>query len=126
MSVESINTYDVDDGNSILRGAIQWANTNSSGTLTPLVNGATGIKIIAVNPAGKPGSATPPSVPATTVALRNPFWRDAAVVVNGGTVTAIAVDGTATGLTTGLVVVPTGKTITLTYSSAPTWTWTLL
>lgn len=73
-----------------------------------------------------PGHVTAPGVPATTVALQNTFGRPAAVTVTGGTVTAIAVDGTATGLTSGTVVVPAGKNITLTYSVAPSWVWTLI
>ncbi|HUC21032.1 MAG TPA: hypothetical protein VMR98_06110, partial [Candidatus Polarisedimenticolaceae bacterium] len=55
-----------------------------------------------------------------------PIFRDAAVVITAGTVSVIAVDGAVTGLTSGTVIVPSGKTITLTYSAAPTWTWTLL
>ena len=77
------------------------------------------------------GWQTPPSVPLTTVALVNPFWRDADVFITSGgaAVTAIAVNGTATGLTLGSsgtvqVRVNTGETITLTYAStAPTWAW---
>jgi hypothetical protein len=38
-------------------------------------------------------------------------------------VTAITVGGTATGLTSGTVVVPNNTTISLTYSAAPTWAW---
>lgn len=72
------------------------------------------------NPAG-PLAA--PAVPATTVALANPFPYDCTVFVAGGTVTVIAVGGTATGLTSGSIRVPAGQTITLTYTVAPTWTW---
>jgi hypothetical protein len=81
-----------------------------------------GIRVIYVD--GTSGATSPPAVPATTVALRNPFWRDCFVSVAGGTVTAITVDGQATGLTAGTVAVPSGRDIALTYSSAPTWTWT--
>jgi hypothetical protein len=72
------------------------------------------------------GHAIAPSVPASTTALQNTFGRPAAVTVTGGTVTAIAVDGTAAGATAGTVVVPAGKDIALTYSAAPTWVWTLI
>jgi hypothetical protein len=64
-----------------------------------------------------------PTVPATGVALVNPYMRDATVVVTGGTVTAIAVDNIPQGITTGPVFVPSGKAIKITHSSAPTWTW---
>ena len=39
-------------------------------------------------------------------------------------VTGIAVAGQSLGVTSGTVFVPTGRTITLTYSVAPTWKWT--
>ena len=69
------------------------------------------------------GPQTAPSMPASGTSLTNPFFFDAAVYISGGTVTAIAVGGTATGLTSGSVIVPAGETITLTYSAAPTWVW---
>ena len=92
----------------------------------PIVSGASNLKIINENlRQGAWGGQ--PAVPATTVAQQNTSWRDAAVSIKGGTVTVIAVDGqtcaTATGTT---VIVPSGKNITLTYSVAPTWAWTLL
>ena len=92
--------------------------------VTPDVNGASFLRVTNVDQAR--GHVTAPAVPATTVALQNPFWLDAAVTVSIGTVTAIAVDGTATGITSGTVIVPSGKTITLTYSVAPSWNWVLL
>lgn len=69
------------------------------------------------------GPQTAPAIPASGTALTNPFPFDAMVYISGGTVTAIAVGGTATGLTSGGVLVPAGETITLTYSAAPTWVW---
>jgi hypothetical protein len=73
-----------------------------------------------------PGHVTAPGVPASTTALQNTFARTAMVTVTAGTVTAITVDGTATNLTSGTVIVPAGKTIAITYSGLPTWTWTLI
>jgi hypothetical protein len=70
--------------------------------------------------------ASNPAVPASTVAYQNAFWRTAAVNITGGTVTVINVDGVATTLTSGTVIVPAGRNITLTYSVAPTWNWVLL
>jgi hypothetical protein len=72
------------------------------------------------NPKGVLG---PPTVPATTVAYTNAYGLDCEVNVNGGTVTAVAIGGSATGRTSGPFTVPAGQTITLTYSAAPTWTW---
>lgn len=88
------------------------------------VTGNTGIRIINRDQAS--GAIAAPTVPATTVALLNPFWRDAVVVISGGTVTAITVDGQAQGITSGTVMVGTGRTVAITYSAAPAWKWTLL
>lgn len=76
------------------------------------------------NPGFNPtGPQTAPTVPASGTALTNPFPFDAMVYISGGTVTAIEVGGTATGIISGGVLVPAGETITLTYSAAPTWVW---
>jgi hypothetical protein len=72
---------------------------------------------------GLAGGQTAPAVPASTVALPNPFPFACLVAVRGGTVTGVAVDGTTIGTVAGTFVVPSGSTITLTYSVAPTWTW---
>lgn len=49
------------------------------------------------------------------------FWyRDIAVTVSGGTVSAIAVDATTTGLTAGTFLIPPGHTLTITFTVAPT------
>ncbi|KJF18052.1 right-handed parallel beta-helix repeat-containing protein [Acidithrix ferrooxidans] len=69
------------------------------------------------------GPQTAPTVPASGTALTNPFPFDCNVYTSGGTVTAIAVGGTTTGLTAGSVFVAAGEMITLTYSVAPTWVW---
>jgi hypothetical protein len=109
------------DANSNLRGEIRWHDYQAT---APRVSGARHVRII--NTASKRGNVAAPALPATTVELVNPFWRDAAVAIAGGTVTAILVDGVATGLTSGTVIVPAGKGITVNYSVAPTWKWTLL
>jgi hypothetical protein len=66
---------------------------------------------------------TAPAVPLTTVAQANASAFPVAVTVTGGTVTVISVNGVASGLTSGIVVVPAGGTVAITYSVAPTWTW---
>jgi hypothetical protein len=78
-----------------------------------------------LNPRGLiTSSPTPPAIASTTTPVTNSTGFDCMVNVVGGTVTAIAVGGTTlTGITSGLVFVPAGQTITLTYSSAPTWQW---
>jgi len=109
------------DQDDCLYGELHYAHNQSD---PPTVDGAANLKIIDDNVS--PGAATSPSVPASTTPLANPFYRDAAVHVAGGTVSAISVDGQNVGVTSGLVIVPSGKSITLAYSSAPTWKWTLL
>ena len=69
------------------------------------------------------GLLTAPAVPATTVALHNPYCRTVDVYVNGGTVTVIAINGSTTGAIAGLFRLRPNETITLTYTAAPTWTW---
>lgn len=68
---------------------------------------------------------TPPSVPASGVNATNPSAAlAAAVVVSGGTLTGIFVNGVNVGTTAGTYFVPAGGTINWTGSVAPTWTWT--
>lgn len=60
---------------------------------------------------------------ASGTAFDNAAGVAVAVTVTGGTVTIIAVNGTATGLTTGTVIVPYPGTIQLTYTGSPSWAW---
>src|SRR6266511_485757 len=124
LAVESVTTS-VDDGNGGLHGIIYYTDTLDAG---PSMTGGAHVKMICVSQKGQPGTKTAPGMPSSTTPLVNPFWRDCAVVVSGGTVSAIAVDGVATGYTnTGhTVIVPSGKSITLTYSFTPSWSWTAL
>jgi len=80
-----------------------------------------------------PPSVVTPAVPATTAPLANGSGVDVVVylVTGGAAVSAIAVNGVATGLTLPVtagasvtVYLPAGAAITLTYAStAPTWVW---
>lgn len=114
------------DPNSGLRGEIHYAHNSSN---RPTRVGATHVRIVDDN--RDRGAYTAPSIPASTVVVPDsamPF-RDAQVIITGGTVTAIVVDGQTLFTSTTqdrVVVVPTGKTISITYSAAPTWKWTLL
>lgn len=76
---------------------------------------------IGYNPLG--GLIAQPAVAASTVAVYNTYGVDATVYIAAGTVTAISVGGTATGLITGAVKVPFGSYISITYAVAPTWVW---
>lgn len=86
-------------------------------------------------PANIGGSTVnPPAVPATTVLATNPTQLAASVVITGGTLTVVKTGtaGTASyaaatqvGTTAGTYIVPPGGVIGITYTVAPTWTWTV-
>jgi hypothetical protein len=123
LSVEGSMTHVSDTSSGTARGSIGLGGSISSVT----VSDPTGVKVTYLD--ASPGAATAPTMPASTSAFRNPFWRDAAVQVNNGssTVTSVAIDGTAVLSGPGMAIVPSGKKITVTYSGGtPTWTWTLL
>jgi hypothetical protein len=89
----------------------------------PVVIGGGKVKVIC-DELGPGVWSSPPAV--SSSAVQNTAWRDAWVNVRGGTVSAIAVDATTlTGITSGWVRVPSGHSITVTYSAAPTWQWVL-
>ena len=69
------------------------------------------------------GNFTAPSVPASTVNYTNNYGCPCQVQVYGGTVTEIDIDDIATGLTSGVFMIPPGGTINITYSAAPSWRW---
>ncbi len=122
-NIETASGVEFKDSQNSLVGVIYFTDNTRS---VPQVTGCEHVKII--DNIRRPGAVSigdTPAVPATTVALKNPFWRDATVYVAGGTVTAIVVDGRTLGVTSGPISVPTGKTIAITYSVAPTWVWTL-
>ena len=65
-----------------------------------------------------------PAVPASGTPVTNGNPLPVLVTVTGGTVTVVAVSGTTVATSTpASAVVPSGGTITLTYSAAPAWTW---
>jgi|GEM_PF-3595869 len=125
MDTEVINQYHISDPYNFLTGFV-WMGFINSDT-KPLLNGGGNMQVRSFFQ--QRGHVTAPTIPATTVALTNPFWRDAAVTVTGGQVTDIAIAGTSLGIATGTVIVPSGKSIKLTYSgsgSAPAWNWVVL
>lgn len=66
---------------------------------------------------------TTPSMPASTNTYTNEYAYRARVYISGGTVTQVSHRGSVTGLTSGCLVVAPGETISITYSSAPSWVW---
>lgn len=112
LEIVNTGTHYNDPGN-WLRGELIHHDYSAT---TPRVNGCANVRIIDdVIPRG----AFTPTLPASTVAS-TPIFRDMALTVSGGTVTAISVDGVAQGITSGMVLVPSGKQFAVTYSVAPT------
>lgn len=102
---------------------VQNNDLYSAGATANLYNAGTGT-IIQNNRGYNPvGLLTAPTIPASGTALTNPFPFTVRVFVSGGTVSAIAINGTSTGLTSGEFVLAPGDSITLTYTAAPTWVW---
>lgn len=71
------------------------------------------------------GGFATPTVPASGTAAANTSSLPATVVVTGGTVSNVVVNGISVGAGDGTYTVPGGQSVTLTYSAAPTWAWTL-
>jgi hypothetical protein len=94
-----------------------WAGTPSTSSLCKFtaclgVNAAGGLTLLQAT-----GSS---SFPASGTATTNHAGLDVSMYVSGGTVTAVAVSGVTTGLTSGNFYIPSGSAFTLTYSVAPT------
>lgn len=112
--------YHVDDPDNVLIGDITVADMFADHLA---VNGGANLRI--TDARQRRGSATPPAIPASGATFRNPFWRDAEVTVTGGTVSKVEVDGIDQGATSGRFTVPSGRSIRLTYTVAPSWSWRL-
>lgn len=65
-----------------------------------------------------------PAVPATNITVLNTNPNAVSVVISGGTLTAVKVNGVTVGTVAGTYIVPAGQTIAITYTVAPTWVWT--
>jgi hypothetical protein len=70
------------------------------------------------------GALSAPSVPASGTPVKNPSSTLVTVVITGGTMTNVAINGVTVGTGAGTYTLPPGASITLTYTVAPTWTWT--
>lgn len=64
-----------------------------------------------------------PSVPASGTPVTNTSPLPVQVVISGGTMTAVVINGVTVGSGAGTYTLPAGQSITLTYTVAPTWTW---
>jgi len=131
-TTDSGNSLIVDDHHNVGVGTIcVGSNGGDATSLNSALGSAIGVsggsQLKVVNTDQAVGAVTPTSVPSSTTVYQNPWWRDAAVTISGGTVTNITVDGkTQFTASPATVYVPSGRSITLTYSVAPTWQWTLL
>lgn len=110
-------------------GATGVAVLNTSGDYADVtVTGGT-VQGILSTPPVVPVVATP-AVPATGVNATNPnaFPIAVTIALNGATISAVNVNGVATGFTGACtVVVPAGGTVNIAYTVAtPTWVWTAL
>lgn len=123
INAEVVTSTRFKDTQNALRGYIKYGEIAGTTPPDPTVSGCANVKIINVFRA--PGAIAAPALPATTVAS-TPIYRDMALTVSGGTVTAISVDGQSLGVTSGTVFVPSGKSFAITYSVAPTLKATLL
>lgn len=79
-------------------------------------------------PGTSSAGVTTPTVPATATAVTNNTGYAVAVAIAGGTVSEVQVGPSGTLVTVATssgvtVVVPAGDDIELTYTDAPTWTW---
>ena len=110
---------------SVTRYSIISNNTLTFTVTTPItINSARSDFQVINNPGYNPvGAVGPPSVPATTVNYTNAYSYPCQVQVYGGTVTEIDIDDIATGLTSGIFIIPPSGTINITYSAAPSWRW---
>lgn len=113
--VQEINT-----GGSPTGAGNTYANNNTGGYGVSLITGAARNNP-PYNPVGH--AVTQPAVPLSGTPQTNTTGVDCDVFVTGGTVTAISIGGTATGLTSGSFKVAAGQSITLTYSATPSWQW---
>lgn len=75
-------------------------------------------------PASGFSGTTAPGVPASTTPVTNSNAWAVMVVITGGTMTAVVINGVTVGAGAGTYWLPAGQAISLTYTVAPTWTWT--
>ena len=71
---------------------------------------------------GAPGLTTP-AVPASGTPVTNTSGFPVLVVITGGTMSNVTVNGVTVGTGAGTYALPNGQAITMTYTVAPTWVW---
>lgn len=83
--------------------------------------------IVNLNPIGRLPAIgiSPPVLPPTGVPYVSSMPADAQVYIRGGSVQDVRIGGQSTGLSSGNFAVAPGQSITVVYTSAPTWEWFL-
>jgi len=83
--------------------------------------------VIGLNPIGRLPAfgIRAPALPSSGVPYVSKLPAEGRVTISGGSVSDVQIGGHSTGLTSGMFVVAPGETITLFYSSPPSWTWFL-
>jgi hypothetical protein len=105
-------------GNNVVNGMVSGVDLtqNTSGAVNALGTGWQLRGNPGYNPVGDLGAI---AVTASPFTYTDSDSVDEMVYVSGGVVTAITVNGSATGLTAGGFLVPAGKTIVVTYTGTP-------
>jgi len=67
-----------------------------------------------------------PAVPASLTPVVNVTGQAMQVVITGGTMTNVTVNGVTVGAGAGTYTVPAGASIVMTYTVAPTWAWSFV
>jgi hypothetical protein len=100
----------------------KFINVNNGGSIgTSFMPNSTGVWLETPNI----NNVSTPGVPSSTTAQSNNTAQKVMVAVKGGTVSDVKRNSTSVfGQSNVTVILEPGDTITLTYSAAPTWTWT--
>ncbi len=85
-----------------------------AGTLRSATGGATAYDAATV---------TAPAVPGNNVVIQNPFPHPVQIVISGGTMTAVVINGVTLGSGAGTYQCGPKQSIKLSYTVAPTWTF---
>jgi hypothetical protein len=108
-------------GGSNIQGGV-WAEPLKVEAGTLLVR-----DMINLNPIGRLPALgiAAPALPASGVPYVSSMPANAQVYISGGSVQDVRIGGQSTGLTSGNFAVAPGQSITVVYTSAPTWDWFL-
>jgi len=108
-------------GNAVYGNVITSVATWQTATIN--LSGAGSGNILRSNVGYNPITLSAPGIPTSGVDFIHTFAVDCTVYISGGTVSAIAVAGLTTGLTSGVFRLPVGQKIKVTYTVAPQWVW---